>query len=125
VIKKWYLDYGYAQVGYVGKKYFVNIKLLTPICVICLNAIDSYITNLPGLIGLYKFRAKFDFHRFVQTSHELCGMANMNYIFTYSISEIVKQMRHCLLIIHEYSCLLHKIFIVLSKITSQQLHRFS
>ncbi len=83
MVKKWYLDYGYAQVGYVGEEYLVNITLLTPICAICLGAIDSCITNLLGFIGLYKFHMKFDFYRFVQTSHEFHVMANMNYIFTY------------------------------------------
>ncbi len=118
VVKKWYPDYEYAQVGYVSKEYLVNITLLTPICAICLSAIDSYITNLPCFIGLYKFRAKFHFHRFVQTLHEFRAMANMNYMCTYSIFEIVKQMKHCFFIIHEYSCSLHKILIILSKITS-------
>jgi hypothetical protein len=50
VVKKWYLDYEYARVGYVGEEYLVNITLLTPICAICLGAIDSCITNLPGFI---------------------------------------------------------------------------
>jgi hypothetical protein len=43
------------------------------------------ITNLLSLIGSYKFRAKFGFHKFVQKSHKFHAMVNMNDICMYSI----------------------------------------
>ncbi len=46
------------------------------------------------LLGLYKFCAKFGFHRFVQKLHELCVMDNMNDICTYSLFYIFKWMEH-------------------------------
>jgi len=54
---------------------------------------EVYITNLQGFIGLYKFRAKSHFHKFVQKLHEFHVMVNMNDIYTYFIFYIVKQMR--------------------------------
>lgn len=62
----------------------IHIKL-SPISYICASCLHN-ITNLQAFIGLYKIRAKFDFHKFVQKSHEFCVMVNMNDICTYSIS---------------------------------------
>jgi hypothetical protein len=53
------------------------------------------ITNIPCFIGLYKFCAKFDFHRFIQKSHEFHVMLNMNDVYMYLVSWIFKLMRHC------------------------------
>jgi multisubunit Na+/H+ antiporter MnhF subunit len=44
------------------------------------------ITNLLGFIGSYNFYVKFNFHRFIQKSHEFYAMVNMNKICTCSIS---------------------------------------
>jgi len=45
-----------------------------------------YIANILSFIGSYKFHVKFDFHRFIQTSHEFHPMVNMTHICMYSIS---------------------------------------
>jgi hypothetical protein len=47
---------------------------------------DSYITNLLGFVGLYKFRVKYNFYIFIQKLHEFHVMVNMNDICTYVIS---------------------------------------
>ncbi len=44
------------------------------------------ITNLPGFIGLYKFHAQSNFHRFTQKLQKFHVMVNMNDICRYSIS---------------------------------------
>jgi len=44
------------------------------------------ITNLSGFIGLYKFHAQSNFHRFTQKSHKFHVMVSMNDICRYSIS---------------------------------------
>jgi hypothetical protein len=43
-----------------------------------------FITKFSSLLGLYKFCTKFNFHRFVQISHEFYLIANMNNTFIYS-----------------------------------------
>jgi hypothetical protein len=62
----------------------IQIKL-NPTSYICASCLHN-ITNLQGFIGLYKIRAKIDFHKFVQKSHEFCVMVNFNGISTYLIS---------------------------------------
>jgi hypothetical protein len=43
-----------------------------------------FITKISSLLGLYKFCAKFNFHRFVRISHEFYLVVNMNNTFIYS-----------------------------------------
>ncbi len=68
----------------------------------------TFITNLSSFIGFHKFCAKFDFHRFLQESHEFHVMVNINDICTYSISQIFKWMRQFLNDICECSGSTHK-----------------
>jgi hypothetical protein len=77
----------------------------------------TFITNLSSFIGLYKFCAKFDFHRFIQESCEFHVMVNINDICTYLNIQIDETL--FLNNIHECSCLIHKNHIILCKFTSR------
>jgi len=77
-------------IKYFSNKLSIYIQIQikpSPTSYICASCLHN-ITNLQGFIGPYKFYAKFDFHKFVQKSHEFCVMVNVNDICMYSISEI-------------------------------------